>query len=107
MQSFLPAVIPPTALPEPAWWFIFADDRLLVTITEEKAYLPSAFSGAEIGVVIAQAHYLGTLDGRACFTASVQEKSLPPEGMQFQGLRRLWEKLDEDLFGSQGGPYKL
>lgn len=98
MQSFLPAVTPPPALPEPAWWFIFADDRLLVTITEEKAYLPCAFTAAEIGLTITQAHYLGTLDGRACFTASVPEKGLPPEGMQFQGLRRLWEKLDEDLF---------
>src|SRR5690606_36857908 len=92
------AVPPPEQLPEPAWWFIFDDDRLLVTLTEEKAFLPCAFVPDEIGIPIIRSHYLGTLEGRACFTAAAAADAIPPTGMQFQGLRRLWEKLDDDLF---------
>lgn len=98
MQLFLPAVTPPDPLPEPAWWFIFMDDRLLVTLTDEQACLPCALIPDEFGVPVQRFHYLGTLEGRACFTASVPKDTPPPEGMQFLGLRRLWEKLDEPLF---------
>ncbi|MCL4871216.1 MAG: NAD(+) diphosphatase [Anaerolineae bacterium] len=98
MTPFLAAVTPPSALPEPAWWFAFVADRLLVTLEETKATVPCVFELAELGLKPERHHYLGTLNGRPCFAADLTEETVPPAGMSFQGLRRLWQKLDDDLF---------
>ena len=98
MKTFLTSVTPPATLPEPAWWFVFAGDNLLVTLSENSATIPCAFDLSETGLMPVRHHYLGTLDGRPCFAADLAAGTEPPTGMQFQGLRRLWEKLDEELF---------
>lgn len=98
MKTFLTSVIPPAMLPDPAWWFVFAGDNLLVTLSEGSATIPCVFDLSEIGLTPIRQHYLGTLEGRPCFTADLTGNIEPPAGMQFQGLRRLWEKLYEELF---------
>ena len=98
MISFLPAVTPPEYLPEPARWFAFSGDNLLVYLHESEPTIPRLETLAEIGLTPVNQHYLGTLEGVPCFAADLGEAITPPEGMSCQGLRRLGEKLAEPLF---------
>ena len=97
MNSFISSVTPPTS-GSAAWWFIFADDRLLVAVTAETATVPYLESDDFLGLTLIRQQFLGYLNERPCFSAEVAADTVAPEGMQFQGLRRLWEKLDETAF---------
>ncbi len=43
-------------------------------------------------------HYLGQLDGHSCYAVDLPEGTVAPEGMAFEGLRKVYGRLDEDLF---------
>ena len=97
MNSFVPGVTPPSPMSS-AWWFIYADDRLLVSLTDEKAVIPCLQPGETLELSFVRQQFLGYMDGTPCFSAEVAGNTAAPTGMQFHGLRRLWEKLDEALF---------
>jgi NAD+ diphosphatase len=99
---FISAVVPPAGLDEPVYWFLFRGDRLLVRIAESAAAVPFVARPAELELAVAGSHYLGSLDGRHCFCGDLGESAEPPEGMSFQGLRRLFGLLDESFFWLAG-----
>jgi NAD+ diphosphatase len=96
-RSFVPSFIPP---PEPcgsALWFAFSGDRLLVSIKDRAVSPVRARDLSDLGLESIRRHYLGTLDGRHCYSAELAENTEAPAGMTFHGLRELWALLDEDL----------
>jgi len=93
--SFSPAVLPPTENSTPAYWFIFRGADLLVLDEDETAALPEN----PCDLPFLRQHYLGWIEGDTavhCFTAEVAEETEPPNGMQFAGLRRLFNRLPTD-----------
>lgn len=101
MNHFVPGVTPPASVPA-AWWFIFADDRLLVSLSDETACVPYLDNIETLGLSLMRHQFLGYLNEQPCFSAEVAADTSAPDGMQFQGLRRLWEKLDETVFAIAG-----
>ncbi len=96
--KFISGVVPPEERSEPAWWFVFQKSKLLVYQEPPSAKLPYLLDLEELGLTPLSKHYLGRLDNRPCYTAEVAEGTTPPAGMTFEGLRRLYGFLDEDLF---------
>ena len=52
----------------------------------------------DLGLEAVRLHFLGSLDGEACYAAEVAEDTDPPAGMVFSGLRNLFDSLDDTLY---------
>src|SRR5687767_11636830 len=102
LKPFLPAVVAPAEINEPAWCFAFRGDRLLVRQVESAASIPDLDELTGWGLPASSRHYLGSLDGRACFALDLPEQVDAPAGLTFQGLRRLYGLLDEAFFWVAG-----
>lgn len=101
-RPFVPAVIPPAEPSGPSWWFVFCGNRLLVTVKDGAASLISVNDLRELDLKPIRQHYLGTLNGRHCYSAELADDMETPEGMTFHGLQELWGLLDEDILAVGG-----
>ncbi len=95
---FDPSIKQPHEETQPAWWFIFRKDKVLVEVNGDSAAVPLSANPDDLGVEILRRQYLGALDGKDCFSAEVGEESAAPVGMEFQGLRQLFGRLEEGLY---------
>ena len=97
--GFVPAVSPLTDQTGPARWFIFDGHKLLVQGEREITDIPVLQRGPQdLGLQAVRSHYLGSLNGDACYVAEVPEGTDPPDGMRFHGLRTLFDSLDDALY---------
>jgi NAD+ diphosphatase len=97
-RKFISGMIPPEKRSEPAWWFIFQENKLLTYQKPESVTLPLLIDLNELGLTITRQNYIGKLDNLHCYVAEVAGETNPPEGMAFEGLRQVYGRLDEDLF---------
>ena len=97
-MKFIPGIVPPPGGTEPAWWFIFQENKLLIYQTPESVTLPFLMDLNGLGLIVIRQNYLGQLENRHCYAAEVAEGMTPPKGMTFEGLRQVYGRLDEDLF---------
>jgi len=91
-------IVPPEEQREPAHWFVFKRDKLLVHQGSPTLRIPHAVNLSELGLTALRQEYLGKLDGQHCYSADISEEADAPEGMLFEGLRQVHGRLDEDLF---------
>ena len=101
-NRFVPAVVPPLERGEPAWWFAFLGSQLLVHLDSESARLPYLRDFAELGLPHQGEHYLGQFDSHACYAVDLPEGTAAPPGMAYEGLRRIYGRLEEELFWLAG-----
>ena len=97
-NEFVPGITPPAERTEPAWWFAFRQNKLLVRSESDHVSLPCLVHFEEVGLIPLCQHYMGSLEGRHCFAVDVAEEARPPSEMTFEGLRQVHDLLDEDLF---------
>jgi NAD+ diphosphatase len=97
-RKFISGIVPPQERSAPAWWFIFSDNKLLVSQKPESVTVPLLDDLSELGLTTMQQNYLGQLDDRHCYAVEVAEGTIPPADMTFEGLREVYGRLDEDLF---------
>ncbi|HEY9620710.1 MAG TPA: NAD(+) diphosphatase [Crinalium sp.] len=101
-QTFIPGISPPNLQIQPAWWFAFLGHQLLVDSQGTVSNVPSLTDLAEIGITPVRTQFLGTLDGKPCYSAELPKETVAPEGMALRGLRDLYTHLDDDLFAIAG-----
>ena len=101
-KKIISRVIPPPEKLEPAWWFAFQENKLLVQAESSRVTVPYRIDFAELRLPVLRQHYLGRLDNRHCYTVELAEGITPPEGMTFEGLRQVYDRMDEDLFWVAG-----
>ena len=63
---------------------------------------PSSPPAPSCRSLAAQAHFLGTLDGRDCYAAPLGKDEPVPAGMKLMPARSLYPLVDEALFGIAG-----
>ena len=97
-HSFIPAVVPPKERSGLAWWFAFSGNQLLVHQDPDSIRVPFLREFSESGVPHNGAHYLGELDGHSCYAVDLEENADVPKGMALEGLRKVYNRLDEELF---------
>jgi NAD+ diphosphatase len=96
---FVSSVTPPLEQSEPAWWFIFKNDDLLVQLHDDVTYIPCLPDLDQLYLKPIHIQYLGTLDGRHCYSAEIDDQdAITPDGMAFRKLRPLFETLPEGMF---------
>lgn len=99
---FIPEIVPPQKPSEVAWGFAFRGNQLLLHLETSSVRLPRLRDLDELKISVQGQHYLGQLNGQPCYAVELAEDTIPPQGMAFQGLRQVYERLDEDLFGVAG-----
>lgn len=82
-----------------ALWVVFHNNNLLVT-KENLGQLPT-WKMSEVREQLTMFRYLGTLDGRNCYTGQWNREDLPEE-LTACNLRQLYGKLEEGLFQLAG-----
>ncbi|HYN22443.1 MAG TPA: NAD(+) diphosphatase [Thermoanaerobaculia bacterium] len=87
---------------DPAWWFAFRGQELLVRAQGTAAALPGAEDWAALGMTTADPHQVGEMSGAVCYAVSLDQDLPPPPGMAFEGLRRLWGRLEEEAWKLAG-----
>jgi NAD+ diphosphatase len=97
--KFISGIVPPAERSGPAWWFVFRENNLLVYQEPSPTSLLYLVDLRKLGLTPLSQHYLGRLDHRPCYAVEVAEGAVPPAGMAFEGLRQVYGRLDEDLFG--------
>lgn len=97
-RTFIPGIAPPTVQSEPAWWFAFVGNQLLVRQEGTLCQIPHLLNLSEIGLEPVRTQFLGTLDDRPCYSAELPKDTIPPDSMTLRGLRELYGTLDEDLY---------
>jgi NAD+ diphosphatase len=95
---FISGIVPPNEKLEPAWWFAFQGNKLLVYQESSSVSIPCLIDFAELGLPALDQDYLGHLNNRHCYAIGLAEGIIPPAGMSFEGLRQVYGRLDEDLF---------
>lgn len=106
-MEFTPlAVPPPTLSPHPLWFACGENELLLRRGARGLDQFPSADELRAAGVDLAEAEIVGALDGEHCLAASLPAGA-PPEGFEKVGLRALFSRLDEQLFGVAGRANQL
>ncbi|NJN30649.1 MAG: NAD(+) diphosphatase [Synechococcales cyanobacterium RM1_1_8] len=116
--QFRPGIAPPKAQTEPAWWFVFQGDRLLVQLggaipaeaceaIAAEVTLPRLQSLAELQLVPQRQLFLGWLGGRACYGAELEMEAALPQGYGLEPLRSLFGSLDGELFAIAGRAIQL
>lgn len=95
--QLIPSVNAPSEKTEPAWWFIFIANNLIVSEEGKSIRIPFLKTVIELGLQPVREWYLGTMNGHHCYCAEVSEKSPMPEKMVSYGLRYLYGRLDNSL----------
>jgi NAD+ diphosphatase len=83
-------------------WFVFRGSELLVREEGSAARVPLGSEWTELGLAAEEPHAVGFLDGVACHAAGLAGEAEPPPGLAFEGLRRLWGRLDEEAWKLAG-----
>jgi NAD+ diphosphatase len=96
--SFISSVVPPRDRSGPAWWFAFLGNQLLVHLEPDSVRVPFLSNFSDLGVPQNGANYLGELGGHSCFAVDLPEGTAAPQGMAFEGLRKIYGRMDEGLF---------
>ena len=109
---FVSKIEPPLALHEPAYWFLFQGDRLLVVPAGDGVEIPRAADPLELGLRPLRRQYLGYVeqaDGRQthCFSGELEAETPRGEGLMADNLRQLYPRLGDLWFQLAGRAVQL
>lgn len=106
-RTFVSSPTPPPEPSQPTWWFAFVGNKLLVHLKDDEYQIPYLTDLIEIDLTPIRTQFLGTLDGHPCYSAELNQDTAVPPNMTLLGLRELYGKLDDDLFGSSGRAFQI
>lgn len=96
--GFVPLITPSAPIEGEAWWFVFRGNTILIRRDPTCVELPFVAHPQALGLDPLRTQYLGTLDGRHCFSAECPEDAEPPDDLHFAGLRSLFGVIDDATF---------
>jgi NAD+ diphosphatase len=92
---------------EPAWWFVFSGNKLLVESRDQRPGIPLRSGLDALSLRVLRKQYLGTMNGHSCLAAECEADVRIPDGMAFHGLRKLYGALDEEMFWVAGRAFQI
>ncbi|HUU71254.1 MAG TPA: NAD(+) diphosphatase [Burkholderiales bacterium] len=106
-KDFVASYAAPEKLDQPALWFVYMGNHLLVSHSTRGVEAPVVRDLNELGLTELRSQYLGNLSGRHCFAAEVEDATPAPAGMQWSGLRALFGALDDTVFALAGRAFQI
>ncbi|MBW1733578.1 MAG: NAD(+) diphosphatase [Deltaproteobacteria bacterium] len=92
----------PAAVPENACWFMVHNDRILIREEAGHCLFPGPSDLEVLGIVPGEREFFGSLNGRPCYVAELQDGAGISEGFSFMGLRVLFSRFEEDAIRAAG-----
>ncbi len=106
-QGFVASYMPPAKLENPAWWFVYKGNQILVARNAKGAQVPAVRDLRELRLRALREQYLGQLNEQHCFAAEVDDSAEPPANMEWSGLRALFGAIDDTLFALAGRAFQI
>ncbi len=97
-DAFIPSASAPGRQDEPAWWFVFREQRLLVSLAGSTPGVPLLTDIESLELSPRFLDHLGTISGVHCYAAIIPETAATPPQMDFRNVRHLFGLLDEGLY---------
>jgi NAD+ diphosphatase len=101
-MPFVSDITPPSKETEPALWFLFNNQRLLVRHEEDSYTIPQSSDLEELNLSILKQQFFGSLDDHLCYLAEVEDATLISDAFEFIGLRELFFSFDEERIRAAG-----
>lgn len=101
-RRFLPSVTPPSDQAGPAWWFIFRGGDILLVRNGEPHAIPRLVSVEALSISPVRSYFLGYRDDVPSYAIEIETEGPAPDGHDFQGLRTLHGRVEDDLFALAG-----
>ncbi len=80
------------------YWFAFSGGKLLLSNVDGRHDIPLLEDLGDAGVAVVRTQYLGTLEGRSCYSAELALDAVAPADMSFNELRATYDMIEEDLY---------
>ncbi|HRI70544.1 MAG TPA: NAD(+) diphosphatase [Polyangium sp.] len=108
-SRFVPSFVLPSGYDGEIVWFAFRGHDLVVRDPKDSAFveIPVARKLADAGLEPIRTQVLGQLEGRPVCSAEIDENAQLPPGFVAYSLRRLFGRLDLDLFDVAGTAYQV
>jgi NAD+ diphosphatase len=100
--QFVPGFIPPAECSQPAWWFIYQNDAMLVKPGADGPEVPCLKGLDDLGLATQISLYLGQMGPLACFAAKVGAGLPAPQGFVWEGQRVLYATLPQSVVAVAG-----
>jgi NAD+ diphosphatase len=97
-KRYVPAVKPVNGNGRLAYWLAFSSGRMLTGTHDGKPTIPFLSGLPDLGMSPVRTQYLGTLEGKACYSAELAPDAAAPDGFALRDMRSLYGALDEDLY---------
>jgi NAD+ diphosphatase len=106
-MNFVSRVNPPNDRKEPAYWFLYQGEKLLVWPNGDTASVPLLEDIAELEVAPVRHEYLGYIEDERgqqtdCYSGEIGPDAPLPHGMTADGLRQLFPLLGETMSALAG-----
>lgn len=95
-MNFIPLVINTNHNSTDNYYFIFANNQLIVKNEVDRTYIPEDQDISAIKSQIQDLRFFGTWDKKACYIAHI-EKTETPEGLELMNFRDLFGKVNIEL----------
>lgn len=103
-MRFIPGTRPEAGSKDAGLWFVLEKGRLLIKAGGggRDVIIPEYRELEESGMALTRKQFIGSLGGRPCYAAAVEDGQSPPAGFSFKPLRGLLTRLDQDLVWAAG-----
>ena len=90
-----------------SFYFAFRGNQLLINRIDEQIYVPQYPEAEMPEIRFLRRQNIGYYDGIPCYSLELHESVEPPKNMEFQTLRELFFRIDEDLLQIAGRAYHV
>jgi NAD+ diphosphatase len=97
-EFFVSSAQGPAEKTKSAYWFVFRDRKMLVIEGEPQSSPPLVREIRDIGIEPVREIYMGRYGDTSCYAVEVDDRTNPPERMEYQGLRNIHGSMDESIF---------
>ena len=99
---FISTVKPPKVRLDPAYWFVFRNNKLVVEDENASVGIPFYRDLVDFELHVERRRYMGTYKGLHCYVVDVHEGASLPDAWKPVGLRELFGHIEDDLFTIAG-----
>jgi len=101
-MDFKPGLKPPDGKDDNGWWFVFCNDRIVVSQPRQDTVQPYFTAMDQLPDAPIHTHYLGTFEDRPCCAVALHPELSFSNDLHSLDLRSLLGVIDDDLLALAG-----
>ena len=90
-----------------AFWFIFKEEQLLLNTAGDTLSIPETRDLGHYRKNLVRRQFIGSLDGRPCYTADMGDGVQKGDGLEVRNLRSIFNAVEEEIIWAAGTANQL